>query len=75
MGSPPRSAMGVVGEWWMDVSLGIDWEVKTSLIHPKLILVRGFIARVVHSPRSWYTRFVTLDHYSFDGLYPRLIVL
>ena len=25
--------------------------------------------------RSWYTRFVTLDRYSLNGVYPSLIVL
>ena len=71
---------GRLWRWWVSgglprVTLGIDREVKTSLILSKLILVRGFIARVVHSLRSWYTRFVTLDYYSFNRVYPCLIVL
>ena len=71
---------GRLWKWWVtegvpSVTLGITRGSKTSRILVKLILVRGFIARVVHSLRSWYTRFVTLDHYSFNGVYPCLIVL
>ena len=69
------SEVGYGGGGRPNVSLGIDQEVKTILVLSKLILVRGLIARVVHYLRSWYTRFVTLDHYSFNGVYPRLIVL
>ena len=70
---------GRLGRWWVSgglpsVTLGITREAKASLILVKLILVRGFIARVVHCLRSWYTRFVTLDHDRFNGVYPCLIV-
>ena len=70
---------GRLWRWWVSgglpsVTLGIARESRTNLILVKLILVRGFIARIVHSLRSWYTRFVTLDHDSFNRVYPRLIV-
>ena len=66
--------------WWVsrglpNVTLGIAREYKTGLIFVELILVQGLIVGVVCPPRSWYTRFVTLDRYSLNGVYPRLIVL
>ena len=70
---------GRLWRWWvsgglLSVTLRIAQESKTSLILVKLILVQGFIARVIHSLRSWDTRFVTLDHDSFNRVYPHLIV-
>ena len=44
---------GSLWRWWMggglaSVTLGVDWEAKPGLILSKLILIRGFIARVIH---------------------------
>ena len=56
------------------VTLGVDWEAKLGLILAKLILIRGFIARVIHRVGAWDTRLVALDHNGLNWVYPRLIV-
>ena len=71
---------GSLWRWWMggglaSVTLGVDREAKPGLILLKLILIRGFIARVIHRFEAWYTRLVLLDRYSLYGVYPRLVVL
>ena len=71
---------GSLWRWWMGGGfasgiLGVSREAKLGLILAKLLLIRGFIARVRHYLRSWYTRLVTLDHNCLDWLYPRLSIL
>ena len=66
--------------WWMgeglaSVTLGVDWEAILVLILLKLILIRGFIAQVIHRFGAWYTQLVLFDLYSLYGVYPRLVVL
>ena len=80
--------LGRLWWWWMGgglwrrgmgrglsrVTLGAGREAKRGLIISKLILIRGFIARVIHRFGAWYTRLVTLDHNGLNRVYPRLIV-
>ena len=69
------------GGWrrWMggglsSVTQGFDREAKPGLILTKLILIRGFIARVIHRVQAWYTRLVALDHNGLNYVDPHLIV-
>ena len=64
------------GLWWCrmsgglsSVTLGVYRETKPGLIISKLILVRGFIARVINCFWSWYTRLVMLDHDCLNWVY------
>ena len=66
-------------EVWMggclaSVTLGVDREAKPGLILSKLVLIQGFIARVIHRFGSWYTWLVALYHNYLNRVYPRLIV-
>ena len=66
--------------WWMggglaSVTLRVDREAKLGLILWKLILIRGFIARVIHRIGAWDTRLVSLNHNCLDRVDPCLIVL
>ena len=52
--------------WWMgggltSVTLGVGREAKLGLILSKIILIRGFIARVIHRFGVWDTRLVLLN--------------
>ena len=55
--------------------LGVYQETKPGLILSKLILIRGFIARVINRLSSWYTGLVTLDHDWLNHVYPSLVIL
>ena len=81
----PRGRLGWCGMrgrrwwWWMEGSwasatLRVDREAKPSLIVSKLILIRGFIARVIHHIGAWDTRIVSLNHNGLDRVDPRLII-
>ena len=66
--------------WWMgeglaSITLRVDREAKPGLILLKLILIRGFIARVIHRIGAWDTRLVSLNHNCLDRVYPCLIFL
>ena len=70
---------GSLWRWWMggglaSVTLGVDREAKPGLILSKLLLIRGFITRVMHRFGAWYTWLVALDHNGLNWVYPHLIV-
>ena len=67
MGDGRRAVAEVVGGGLSSVTWGVDRKAKPGLILMKLILIRGFIARVIHHVRAWYTRLVVLDYNALNG--------
>ena len=70
-----KSVAGVDGRRSGQHHPGGNREAKPGLILSKLILIRGFISRVIHRFGAWYTRLVLLNRYSLYGVYPSLVVL